>query len=442
MFKKFSLILFLSIVLGAFLILRPYLFKHTEHPTIEDRLPDGDFIGRAHLLDIARETNSMLYYHKVPFRDLFSHEFILSQGKLYGIDVQKPVYFFANEKGNWGALFAVSDSSKIPEGIDRLKGMLDVKDTLIEEYKVLHYPKESGFLTYGKDFLLVYRGDALGKILQRVFTAKKGDVSPTWKSFLAAKQFKNQKLVVYTNWYKLKQYGIESAMFAHDSDSTSFSLLAYARSERPIKVKPKKAGLNLADSKSTSKQLNIHVDPTDLRNDRSDPVYNWLQQISSPISFPLDAFFDAWNGDLSFVEGGIQTIQEEYITSELDENFNVTEVKKTKDVHVPGYSVLFSVNENGPKFLKKMLSKGLLRKEEDHFRFLFSPPIQFTELEGYYLFHSGSSVPKLITHNRNYGTWTKQGTKVSFTSEKLTRYELFGKIYIPVNKLIRRNRIF
>lgn len=389
MFKKFSLILFLSFILGAFLILRPYIFKHTEQPSIVDRLPDGDFIGRAHLLDIARETNSMLYYHKIPFRDLFSHEFILSQGKLYGIDVQQPVYFFGNEKGNWGALFSVSDSSKIPEGIDRLKGMLELKDTTIDEHKIVHYPKESGFLTYGKDFLLVYRGDALSKVIPRVFYAKKGDVSPTWKSFLASKQFKNQKLVVYTNWYKLKQYGVESAMFAHDSDSTSFSLLAYARSERPIKVKPKNAGLNLADENSTLKQINLHLDPTDLRNDHSDPVYSWLQTISSPISFPLDAFLEAWNGDLSFVEGGTQIIQEEYITSELDENFNVTEVKKTKDVRVPGYSVLFSVNDQGPKFLKKMLLKGLLRKEEDHYRFLFSPPIQFTELDGYYLFSFG-----------------------------------------------------
>jgi len=108
MFKKFSIIFILAAALGAFLFLRPYIFKKKDIPRLEDRLPDGDFIGRAYILDVARETSGMLYFNKVPFRDLFSYEFILGQGKLYGLNLQDPVYFFANEGGDWGALVHVN----------------------------------------------------------------------------------------------------------------------------------------------------------------------------------------------------------------------------------------------------------------------------------------------------------------------------------------------
>ena len=89
MFKKISLIFILAISLAAFLVLRPYIFKKTEAPLIVDRLPEADFLGRAYILDVARETSGMLFYHKVPFRDLFSYEFLLSQGKMYGLNLQK-----------------------------------------------------------------------------------------------------------------------------------------------------------------------------------------------------------------------------------------------------------------------------------------------------------------------------------------------------------------
>jgi hypothetical protein len=93
MFKKITLIFLLAVGLATFLVLRPYIFVKHDFPRIEDRLPEADFLGRAYLLDVARETSGMMYYHKIPFRDLFSHEFILSQAKLFGLNLQKPLYF-------------------------------------------------------------------------------------------------------------------------------------------------------------------------------------------------------------------------------------------------------------------------------------------------------------------------------------------------------------
>jgi hypothetical protein len=143
MFKKITLIVFLSIGLAVFLYLRPYIFQKESPPRMEDRLPDADFLGKAYLLEVARETSGMMYYHKVPFRDFISYEFLLGQSKMYGLNLQLPTYFFANETGDWGALAHVSDSSKILQGIERLKTLADVSDTVINNRKIYQLKKKT-----------------------------------------------------------------------------------------------------------------------------------------------------------------------------------------------------------------------------------------------------------------------------------------------------------
>lgn len=442
MFKKFTLILFLAVGLGAFLVLRPYLFRKHEQPRIVDRLPDGDFIGRAYVLDVARETSGMMYYHKIPFRDLFSYEFILSQGKLYGLNLQNPVYFFANEKGDWGAIVEVSDSSKIYEGVERLKKFIDIEDSVYEDQKVYQFEKENGYLTYSKNYLFIYKGKNFKEYFNRVAKAKCYDRSSTWKAFLTEKQFKDEKLVIYSNSEKLKENGIETAIFAHNSDSVSFSLLTYIRNAKPLNVKLKEGGLNLKSSEFTSKMLNIHMDISKLREAPDDPLYKWLIKMGKKISFPTDEFLDAWEGDLSFRQGGFQVVKETYIESVLDDDFNVTQIEKEKEVKVPGFSLMFSVNKNGRRLINRLLSKGILTQEEEYFRFLFSPQLKMSRKNNYFIFHSGQYTPKTESNEKNNGIWSQQGTKIEFNLDSLSRNEAFGSIYIPVDRIISRNRFF
>ncbi len=442
MFKKITLIFLLSAALGAFLVLRPYIFKKKDPPRIEDRLPEADFIGRAYILDVARETSGMLFYHKIPFRDMFSYEFILSQAKLYGLNVQQPTYFFANETGSWGALVHVSDSSKIFQGIERLKKFMDISDTLIDNQKVYTYEKEHGYLAYSSDYLFIYKGVNFEKTLQRVVKAQYKDIAPSWRAFLREKQFKNEKLVIYSNWSKLLENGVETAIFAHDSDSISFSLLAYIRNKKPLNISMKKEGLNLRSGEYTSKMLNVHLDISKLRKDPTDPIYKWLVKLGRKVSFPTAEFLDAWEGDLSMRQGGYQIVKEKYIVSELDEDFNITEVEHTKDVKVPGFSVLFSVNEKGRRLINRLLSKGILRQQEDYFHFLFSPPLKMKTKGNYYIFHSGEFTPKTENHAYNNGHWTENGTKIDFSLDSISKHEIFGSIYIPVDRIISRNRFF
>lgn len=442
MFKKISLIFILAVALGGFLVFRPYIFNKKAPATIEDRLPDGDFIGRVFVLDVARETSDLLYFNKVPFRDLLSYEFILSQGKQYGLDIQKPIYFFGNESGEWGAIVPVSDSSKILDGVERLRKFGEIKDSLIDDNHVFIYKKEDIYLTYSSTYLLVYKGSKFTSTFQRVTYAKRHDISPTWKAFLKKRQFKDEKLVIYSNWKKLKDYGVETAMFAHDSDSISFRLKAYIKNIKPLNVSMKKEGLSIQSNDKTSKMLNVHLDIQRLRKDPSDPLYKLLLKYGKKISFPVKEFLNAWEGDFSFREGGFQLAKETYIESVIDEDFNVTEVEKTKEVKVPGYTLLLSVNNQHYILINKLFAKGIMRKEEGKFRFLFSPLLTMSNKDGYLLFRSGAEMPKTELSRKNDGVWNQNGTRIAFQLDSISRTEAFGSIYIPIQRILRKNRFF
>jgi hypothetical protein len=442
MIKKISLIIFLALALAAFLILRPYIFRKEAPPRIEDRLPEADFLGRAYLLDVAKETSGMLYYHKIPSRDFFAQEFILAQSKMYGLNLQQPVYFFANEGGDWGALVQVSDSSKIRQGIERLRKMIDIKDSVMQGGTVYFYPKEDSYLYYDRGFLLVYKGKDFGKVYNRVIYCKNGDISPAWRSFLRMKQFKDEKLVIYSNWSKLKENGVETALFAHDSDSVSFSLMTYLKNKQNLNVSLKNSGRSLLSGDYTNKMLNIHMDISKLRDNPEDPLYQLLVKLGKKISFPTVDFLNAWEGDLSFRQGGLQTIKESYVESELDDDFNVTEVRKERDVKIPGFSIMFSVNSNGPAFIQRLLTKGILTEEENKYRFLYSPPLHMKRIKEYYIFHSGQYTPKQEENASNNAIWTEKGTRIEFKLDSMNKREVFGSIYIPVERIISRNRFF
>lgn len=442
MFRKILFILLLATSVGGFLYLKSYLNGRAEQPTFEDRLPKADFLGRCYLLDLARETSGMLFYNKIPFRDFFAQEFLLSQGKNYGLNIQKPLYFFANENGNWGLMVEVTDSSKISSGIQRLGKLLSLTDTLIYEQKTYKLEKESGYLTYDKNWLFLYKGSQYTNELKQILFAKKGGVAPCWKDFLKEKQFKDEKLVIYSNWRKLKKHGIETALFAHNSDSSSFSLLTYIRNKKKLNIKMKDTGIGWHSNESTKKQLGIHLDISELRKDTKDPIYQYLIQIGKKISFPTADFLNAWNGDLSFRQGGSTIVKESFVKSEMDEEFNVVEVKSTKDVLVPGFSLMFSVNENGPYFINRLFQKGILRKDQNKYRFITSPQLSMTKKDGYYYFYSGAFPSKTEKNHSNNGVWTERGTKVGFSLDSLSSNEVFGTIHIPVDRIIRRGKFF
>jgi hypothetical protein len=439
--KKVLTIILLSISLGAFLYLRPYLFKKEVPARIIDRLPNADFLGRVNVLELARETSGMMYYNKIPFRDFTSYEFILGQSKMYGLNLQKPVYLFGNEAGDWGAIIQVSDSAKMSQGIERIKNFLNVRDTILMETKVWYYPTEKMYLHYGKNYLLLYQGSNFKKNLSYVLNARIYRQSKEWRTFLSQKQFNKEHLVIYSNWIKLRQFGIETAMFAHDSDSLSFNLKSYLRKKTPFYLKKKNDGIAISSVLNANKSVELHLDIREIKNHPEDSMLIGLIRYGKRIGFPLNDFIKSWDGDLCFVEGGTQKVKEKYITTELDDDFNVTEVEKTREVDVPGYSVVFSTTSYAPIFINKLFQKGILTKDGEQFRFLFSPLLHFSKTGNFMKFYSGETSPRLIKSNKNNVVWTDRGTRYSFSIDSLNRNEVFGSMQIPVKRIIRRNKL-
>ena len=145
MFRKLGTIFILSLGLAILLILQPWKRFQVEPPRFFDRLPEADIIGKSSILDLSRTLSSAMYYYKIPGREFLTYDFILSQGKSFGLDVQKPVFFFMDQE-NWeikdlGLLTMVTDSSKISLGIEKLYQLTNIHDTVVLGERVFHEEK-------------------------------------------------------------------------------------------------------------------------------------------------------------------------------------------------------------------------------------------------------------------------------------------------------------
>jgi len=141
------------------------------------------------------------------------------------------------------------------------------------------------------------------------------------------------------------------------------------------------------------------------------------------------------------MEGGTQKVTETYIETELDEDFNMAEVEKTREVIVPNYSVYFSSTYYAPIFINKLIKKGILTQEQNNYRFLFSPLLHFSNSFGHYNFYSGDTPPRTTISDKNQIIWTKDGTRYLFSIDSLNKYEAFGSLQIPVRRIFRRNKL-
>jgi hypothetical protein len=96
MYRKFLTLVLIAGSLGLVLFVKSFLFEQPKTPSLLDRLPSADFLAKANILELAKETNSMLQYNKLSMRDFTTYEFLLGQGKQYGIDLESNLYLFAN----------------------------------------------------------------------------------------------------------------------------------------------------------------------------------------------------------------------------------------------------------------------------------------------------------------------------------------------------------
>ncbi|MBI2258416.1 MAG: hypothetical protein HYU67_05905 [Flavobacteriia bacterium] len=432
MARKGLFIAFLLSLLVAFFYLRPILFKKEPEPLLSDRIPVGDFIGKINLIELARESHAFMFFNRVPFREYLSYDFILAQSKMYGIQAQKPIYFFANENGEWGGLISVQDSSKIFNGINRLKKDFLIEDTIVGGQKVHRLKKEKIYFTYGKTWFFVYKGNQLPKRMYHVMYSRKGDEHLYWKELKRLNPYKNEHVQILSKWSKWMELGIKSVYFAHDTDSINTYLKGSFVFDQNSPIKLKNNGLSFNSQFEGNKSIQFHFDLEQFKNNLTHPLWSFLQKYASKIAFPLKSFVKAWEGDIAVVEGGSHLVKETYIETEMDDEFNMVEVKKTKEVLKPGYAILLSMNEFQKQFVAQLFAKGIMRKQNNRFHILNSPPLKIIQKKDFLFLYSTDFAPKLKNKPLNGGYWTQNGVKYSFVVEQTDNKNFSFSIQFPL----------
>jgi hypothetical protein len=439
----------LCLGLVALLILKPWKAE-VETPRFVDRLPVADIIGRTNILNLAKDFIPATYYNQIPYREFITPDFILSQGKINGLNLQRPVYFFGNQSfetgdqvfGNkdvneWGVMFHVSDSSKLYSAIKRFEKMTVVKDSLLFNHRIFISPEYNLTVSYGRDWLLVTDRRSFKKYLDHVVHARIKSIYPRWREFIGEKVFKDKSLRVSIISKQLRKYGVSAALLASSLDSTSFTFHTRLKNIDTIPFTLKPNGERFERTEFTRRLINLHLNIDRLKDEKSHPLYGLLKKVSRKVSFPLDEFLDTWDGDITFRQGGLQTVVEPYIESELDENFNVTEVVKYKRIKISGFALKMSMNDKRPEFIKSLYSKGILTQEENKVRLLYFPPMRMKAEEGSVNFYTSSFHPATIPDSSQTVLWDYNYTPVLFTLDSIQTKNAYGKINIGLKKLVR-----
>lgn len=223
------------------------------------------------------------------------------------------------------------------------------------------------------------------------------------------------------------------------NDSSSLIFNTAVTHKDSLSFQARFSGPAFSSQEFTKRLVNLHVDIDKLRTNTNDPVYKLLNKLGEKVSFPFDAFMNAWEGDVAFRQGGIEIIKERYIESELDENFNITEVTKYRNVKVSGFALYLSMNGRVHDLISQLRKKGILTQDSNKFRLLFSPPLRMHSSDSSLLFHTSTYRPEIYQESNNSVRWTFNYTPVQFFIDSTSTKTVFGKIQVPLKKIIKDN---
>ena len=436
MYKKLAFILFLAFLLGALLYLKPFDSSKKQLEKIETFLPEADLAGRVYLLDFLTESTDLMLFNEISQRQFLTSEFVLSLAKKFGLDVQNPVYIFANERGDAGSVVPLYTTQKLKSALDRISLDNDVKDTLIGQDHIYHLTDYQVHIFHRDHFLFIYYGDYFYEIYHESIVNRKREMADVWQGLFINPIFPNENLVLYSESKALKQFGMDHAYMAHDSDSSGFHLKSCIKINDSIPFFVKDSGQAIKFSTGSKRTIDLHMNTANLTASIKALLIEKLSLLTSKISFPISDFIEIWNGDFCFEEGGFYLVSEKYIETELDDNFEPTQVEKTRYKNVPRYSLMFTVQEPANQLLNKLLSKGILTQEDEQFRFLFSPQLKLRLRDDQVVFYSTVNPPRNYMSSMNRIQWTYMDTDFVFQVDSLSDKRVFGSIEIPMKKIL------
>ena len=434
MYKKIFIIIILAILLGLLLYIKPFKEKETESFKIEYILPEADLVGRIRVLDLLKETTDLLIFNNVKVRQFLTYEFILSIAKMYGIDLQSPVFIFANDRGDYGLVIPLLNSDKLNNAIERVQIDFEVSDSLIKNQKVYRLDDENIFFYKRKKYAVIYKGDYFSEIYKDL-SRKSTKTKESWKMLFSNPYFKNEHLVMYTKSKMLNDLGVDHIYLAQDSDSTEFYLKSRIVMNDSIPFLMNQNGKTINFSDYSKRMVDLHLNFQQLNTHTKKMVASKFKNLSKKISFPMEDFVELWAGDLCFEEGGFYKITEKYIETELDENFETQEVEKVRERLIPRYKLMVSTTKPANVFINSLISKGIITREDEQYRFLFSPLFDMKVYKNAFIFYTSEKIPRIVPSKDNKLRWEYKSIQLNFDIDTTINNTIFGGVRIPSNTI-------
>ena len=434
MYKKIFIIIILAILLGLLLYIKPFKEKETESFKIEYILPEADLVGRIRVLDLLKETTDLLIFNNVKVRQFLTYEFILSIAKMYGIDLQSPVYIFANDRGDYGLVIPLLNSDKLNNAIERVQIDFAVSDSLINNQKVYRLDDENIFFYKRKKYAVIYKGDYFSEIYKDL-SRKSNKTKESWKMLFSNPYFKNEHLVMYTKSKILNDLGVDHIYLAQDSDSTEFYLKSRIVMNDSIPFLMNQNGKTINFSDYSKRMVDLHLNFQQLNTHTKKMVASKFKNLSKKISFPMEGFVELWAGDLCFEEGGFYKITEKYIETELDENFETQEVEKVRERLIPRYKLMVSTTKPANAFINSLISKGIITREDEQYRFLFSPLFDMKIYKNAFIFYTSEKIPRIVPSKENKLRWDYKSIEFNLDIDTTINNTIFGGVRIPSNTI-------
>jgi hypothetical protein len=439
--NRLTVIVVLVSFITGFFVYRYYLQEEKPFPKIEDRLPDAEILGKINITEFSDELKPLLFKNKIKYRDFIASDFILSQTKNLGINLQKPVYFYITEQDDFGALISVNDSSKVPKAIMRIKSFFDVQDTIVNGsiiYKISDY---NTYLCFERNWLFIYKGNQFIKNYFQVKYADHTSMKQCWKNFLNDERFMNENLSLYIRPKKLLKERLDYFATSINVDSNNVHLKTVIADNQYFPIQLKKGGLNFVSDLSTAKHfVNLHVNIDSLKTVKKHFIYSFIKPYTNKVNFPLEDFIQGWNGDLSINVNGKKKVAESFVETEFDDDFNSIEVTKTRFVERDMFSFVMSTTPSYRVFLDRLFAKGFLRKNNnDYFFLMFSSVKLITKSDVFYVYTG--RVPKTDSIDvHSEGRILYDNTNFEFKIDSTSQKEMYLNLTIPFNYIQRKSK--
>lgn len=431
-----------ALLIGVFFY-QPLLFPKKAYPEIEDRLPDAPIIGHINVIDLTDHVVPLLFKQKVAYRDLISTDFILTQAKSGGINIQKPTYFYVTDKEDVGLLFSVSDSSKIPTAIEKLSAFVDVHDTIIgtqTAYKINQY---NVYIYAERDWLFVYKGNNFLKHLFQIKYADNTSRRKRWQNFLEDEHFKNQVGAISYRTKATAKKGLNyiGATFTLDSTNIYIKTFIQDKDKFPFKLKSKGEGIPI-DKEKSKYYADLHIQIDEKQKLEETYLYDLIQPFAKQINFPLKEFIAGWGGDLSLDIDRKVMVKESYIDTEFDDDFEAVDVQKNRWVERKQFSFFASSKESYFRtFTNQLFGRGFLRKEGDTHYFLAIPFINIVQKENSLSLYTGYYPKTEEVSATNTAVFIYDNTVFKFKIDTITTNELHMNATIPFSYVAKKFNI-